>query len=227
MITWLAMLAGRAVSPDISLGQGHLEIIRQFKTLGVAVEVYLLDSGLPFSVAVCLALGDGRSWPAATVALGAGLGPRTAVQKSLSEQGHVGPYVSRLMQERSRPIPERPDEVRTLVDHALYYVPRERVEILDFLRAARNEPVACRDLAPTEEDSSLERLAELMAPTGLRVAFVDVTSPDTRLSPFRVVRALGEGFQSIDFGFALRRLANPRMKNFLHHGVNPHPHPLA
>jgi hypothetical protein len=33
--------------------------------------------------------------------------------------------------------------------------------------------------------------------------------------------------QPIDFGFKLRRLANPRLKAMLTAPINPYPHPLA
>jgi ribosomal protein S12 methylthiotransferase accessory factor len=60
----------------------------------------------------------------------------------------------------------------------------------------------------------------------MRVAVVDVTSPDLRGTPFRVVRALGPDFQQIHFGHRLARLDNPRLWAVARDGINADPHPL-
>lgn len=69
--------------------------------------------------------------------------------------------------------------------------------------------------------------AAILAAEGVRVAIVDVTSPDVASSPFRVARALGENLQPIHFGHRLAQLANPRLARRAADGFNPHPHPLA
>jgi ribosomal protein S12 methylthiotransferase accessory factor len=126
----------------------------------------------------------------------------------------------------SNRIPARPDEVRTLTDHALYYAPAERAQACEFLRRGDQIAIPLGDLAEPREISLDACLAGLKT-AGIRVAVKDLTSPDVAASPFRVARALGPDIQPIDFGFELRRLGNPRLQARLAGPLNPHPHPVA
>lgn len=228
MICWLAGRPGRRVLLDETLEPGAHEVVRQLRERGVEVELLLLDVGLSIPTVMCLGLGDGKRWPGVTVALGAHLSPRTAAHRAILEQGHVGPYLARLMRDGKHAIPVEAGEVHTLIDHALYYGPADRIRAFDFLRSYGGSPVQLREL-PEPTQVSLAACTERLHATGVRVAIADVTSPDVAGSPFRVVRALGAEMQPIDFGFDLRRLPSPRLLSMLAHdqGLNPHPHPLA
>jgi ribosomal protein S12 methylthiotransferase accessory factor len=224
MIAWLARRPGRRVLLDDSVDGGAREAARQLEDQGLVVEVYLLDAGVPVPVAACVAYGDGERWPGATVSLAAHLHPHRAIAGAVLEQGHLGAYVCRLVAEGQKPIPARPEDVMTLLDHALYYVPKRRASAFAFLGAAGD--VAARDL-PVPEDPGTGLLVRRLAAAGLRVAIVDVTSPDLAPTPIRVARALGAGFQQIHFGHALARIGNPRLLALAPHGINPDPHPMA
>ncbi len=225
-LTWLAQLPGRRLLPDDALDVGAREVLRQLELCGARVELYLLDATLGVPAVLCLALGDGVRWPGATVALSAHPNPRHAARKALLEQGHVGPFVRRLMRGGTQRVPETPDDVRSLIDHAMYYVPRERQAAFDFLRRGGGDPVPVGDLAVRDALTEGE-CAALFAREGVRVAIADVTSPDVAAGPFRVARALGEDVQPIHFGHALGQVANPRLARRLARGLHPHPHPLA
>jgi hypothetical protein len=112
------------------------------------------------------------------------------------------------------------------MDHALYYVPVERLNAFDFLRVGETDSVALSDLTEPD-DVSLGALVGRLEDARLRIAAVDVTSPDVARGPFRVARALGENVQPIDFGYRFRRLNNPRLRDLAISGINPFPHPLA
>lgn len=226
MITWLTQRPGQRIFPDDSLEPGLNEVIRQLDERGAKVELYFVNAGIPIPVVACLAFGDGESWPGVTVALASHLDPRAAVRKAILEQGHVGPYIRRLMLDKDQPRPDTADEVRTLTDHALYYVPPERNKAFDFLRSSNAEPVKCAQLEEAG-DISLSACVNKLNTAGIRVAIADVTSPDVAQGPFRVARALGVDVQPIDFGFKLRRLSNQRLAAMQHAGLNPEPHPLA
>lgn len=226
MLTWLGRRPGQKILPDGTLDLGTHEVMRQLTEWGVQVELYLLEAGISIPTVVCLGLGDGQHYPGVTVALAAHPSPRIAVRKAVLEQGQVGPYTRRLMLRAEHAIPRCPEEVRTLTDHALYYVPRERAELFDFLRNGGGDSVPLAALAEPE-DVSLRICKERLQEAGVRVAIADLTAPDVATGPFRVVRALGEDLQPIDFGFTVRRLANPRLDAMLSGEVNPYPHPLA
>ena len=226
MLTWLTQRPGRRLSIDGSLDPEDHEIVRQLRECGAVVELFLLDAGLGIPVVACVGLGDGRRWPGVTVGLGADLNPRTAVRKAIFELGQTGPYICRLMTTGKHRIPSTPDEVRGIMDHALYYTPASRARAIEFLRNGGAEPLALSELVEPLEKSLRAAVFPLNA-AGVRIAVVDVTAPDVAHSPFRVVRALATGLQPIDFGFTLRRSTNPRLKRMLACGLNPHPHPLA
>ncbi len=227
MLSWLCQLPGRALRFDDGGFEGAAaEVVRLLGERGVAVELYLLDVGLGIPTVASLGLGDGERWPAAAVALATHVDPQVAARKALLELAHVGPYIAGLMRSGQR-APASPDQVQSLDDHALYYAPVERLPLLDTLRVGGGEPLRLADL-PVAAAPTLAGCAERLAAAGVRVAIVDVTSPDVALSPFRVARALGTDVQPIHFGERLRRLANPRLAALLGpRGVNPQPHPLA
>jgi ribosomal protein S12 methylthiotransferase accessory factor len=190
------------------------------------VRLYVLNAGIPIPTVLCLVLGDGKDWPGATVALAAHLSPHIAARKAVLEQGMIGPSIRRQMLDRKCPIPRRPAEVHRPMDHALYYIPRERAAAFDFLRSGR-ESILLADLGERPR-ASLASCLERLAEGGLRVAVKDLTSPDVAAcSPFHVVRALSPFMQPIHFGFNLGRLANPRLKGMMRGRLNPDPHPLA
>ena len=120
MISWLARLPGRRIVLDDSIDPSTREVARQIAERGARLELYLLDVGLAVPTVLAVGFGDGRRWPGATVAMAAHLSPHAAIKKAVLEQGHVGPYLRRMMIEGKQSIPERPEDVHTLSDHAIY-----------------------------------------------------------------------------------------------------------
>ncbi|MFS8065794.1 MAG: TOMM precursor leader peptide-binding protein [Byssovorax sp.] len=224
MISWLARLPGRRIALDDSVDPGTREVARQLAERGARLELYLLDVGLAVPTVLAVGFGDGRRWPGATVAMAAHLSPHAAIRKAVLEQGHVGPYLRRLMIEGRQIVPERPEDVHTLSDHAVYYFPPSRAAAFAFLDAGEAAPAASLE---EPEDLSLRVLVQRIRAAGRRVAVVDVTSPDLVGTPFRVARALGPDFQQIHFGHVLGQLGNPRLLAMAPHGINPDPHPMA
>lgn len=222
MISWLTRRPGRRILLDDSVDPGTREVARQLAERGVRLELYLVDAGLAVPAVVSVGFGDGRRWPGATVAMAAHLSPRTAIRKAVLEQGHVGPYLRMMIEKKS--IPDRPEDVRSLDDHALYYFPPSRAAAFAFL--GQGGVTSAADLEEPG-DLSLRALVLRLRAAGLRVAVVDVTSPDLAGTPFRVARALGPDFQQIHFGHVLGRLGNPRLLAMAPGGINPDPHPMA
>jgi ribosomal protein S12 methylthiotransferase accessory factor len=236
MIAWLARRPGRRIHLDDSVDAGTREVARQLAAHGARLELYLVDAGLAVPAVVSVAFGDGHLWPGATVAAAAHLSPHRAIRKAVLEQAHVGPYLRGLMRQEGDRIPERPEDVRTLEDHARYYFPPSRAGAFAFLGAGGEAPAA--DLEepeqlsrsggePPHREASLQLLVERLRDADLRIAVVDLTSPDLVATPFRVVRALGPELQQIHFGHALGRLGNPRLSAMAPRGINPDPHPMA
>ena len=224
MLTWLGRLPARPLLIDHDLPPELLAVLRELETHGADIKFYLLNAGLPVSTVMSVALGDGSQWPGATVALGAHWDPSTALRKAILEQGHVGPYLRRLMLGTQLAVPETAEAVQTLIDHALYYFPVRRQGEFEFLEGSF-APLRISDLDQKAEPSVSE-LAQGFLAAGIRVAAADVTSPDVALSPFRVARVLGTYVQQIHFGYHLARLNSPRLRA-LTNEPNCAPHPLA
>ncbi|WP_437686367.1 TOMM precursor leader peptide-binding protein [Sorangium sp. So ce176] len=223
-ISWLARRPGRRILPDDSVDAEVREIARQLEGRGARIELYLLDAGVAIPTVMCVGYGDGKRWPGAVVSLAAHLSPHMAIRKAILEQGQIGTYVFRLMTGEALGIPERPEDVRSLEDHAVYYVPPSRAGAFAFL--GEGGTVTASQLEEPEH-ISLSALTRRMSAAGLRIAIVDVTSPDLAATPFRVVRAIGPDFQQIHFGHEVARLGNPRLRAMAPYGINPDPHPMA
>jgi ribosomal protein S12 methylthiotransferase accessory factor len=119
-------------------------------------------------------------------------------------------------------------DVVTGLDHALYYVPPARAQNLDPLRSGAEPPAKLADLdSRYRQEPTLAGCVACLGDAGIRVAAVDVTSPDVALAPIRVVRAFGTHIQPIHFGAANRRLASPRLIALLTGSPETEPHPIA
>jgi ribosomal protein S12 methylthiotransferase accessory factor len=223
ILSWLARLPARELDTRRSLDSGSMEVVRQLEEQGALVKLYLLDVGYAIPVVVCVSFGDGCRWPGATIALGCHLSPRVAAQRAILEQGQSSPHLRSLLESGKAHVPATPDAVASMMDHAFYYFPRERSRAFDFLRSGEANPLTLGEIDEPGE-ISLAECGRRLLDFGLRVALVDVTSPDLKDGPVRVVRALGPWFQPVDFGHKLQRLANPRLKVT---APNPDPHPLA
>ena len=85
-----------------------------------------------------------------------------------------------------------------------------------------------RNLMPGTPNIETRLFLRDMQTGALRIAVVDVTSPDVRSSPFRVARAIGLDMQPIEFGHHVRRLPSTRLAALLgKRAMNPDPHPVA
>ncbi|WP_437605669.1 TOMM precursor leader peptide-binding protein [Sorangium sp. So ce834] len=222
MLSWLARRPGVRVLLDDAVDLHAREVVRQLAVNGVKTALWLLDVGLSVPVVMCAGFGDGRLWPGAMVSLSAHLSPRLAIRKAIMEHAQGGNFIRRWMEEKT--IPERPEDVRTLEDHALYYVPPSRAGAFAFLDGGGEVPAA--ELAEPE-DTSLAALARRIGAAGMRVAIVDVTTADLLSTPFRVARAIGRGFLQIQFGHSMQCLGNQRLRAMASAGFNPDPHPMA
>ncbi len=156
-----------------------------------------------------------------TVSLATHTDPRRAASKAILEQAHVGPYLTSLLPKTR--VPASIHEVLTLEDHASYYFPPERQAAFAFLRNGK-KTVKLGEL-PDAGPPTLATCAARIAAIGSRVAYVDVTSPDVMLSPFRVARAVGLDLLPIHFGSRFRRLGNPRLKKLLGKKIDQPPSP--
>lgn len=227
MLFWLARIPALRLALD-GCDPITYQALREIERLGARTELYVIDAGTKHPTVVCLGLGDGRSWPGVTIGLAAHADLDTALQRAVLEHGHYGPYIRRVMHDGDHRRIFTSADVRTAVDHALYYIPPARIAALDSFRSGAETPVSVVDLrSKYRQDATLTACIERLGDAGIRAAAVDVTSPDVALAPLRVVRAFGTYMQPLHFGAGNQRLQNPRLTRLLSSGVETNPHPLA
>jgi ribosomal protein S12 methylthiotransferase accessory factor len=202
MAAWLTSTPGRPVE----IGDDPLlrRLLNGLAALGATIELYVLPTSACGTAALCLALGDGERYPGVTIGLGADLEPRAALLQAMLELAQTGPHLRRMMRSNALQVPGDPREVREMLDHASYYFPAERAAAFDRLRGG-GPPVALGDLAREAPPRSLASCAAALAAAGIRVALVDVTSPDVATGPFHVLRAVSPDLQPISYGHGLDR----------------------
>ncbi len=225
MLTWYGRLPGRELILEGSLEPGLQSILLQIERKGASVKFYLIEGGIRIPTVLCIARGDGRTWPGMTLGLGTHLSLRIAVRKAILELGQTGPHFCAVMESGEEPVPVRPQDVTTFRQHALYYFPAQRGHALDFLGGGE-VPLQMSSVAETD-DTSLSGLLRLLNEARIRIAIADVTTSDLRQTPFRVARALGTNIQQIHCGFGRERMNNPRLKALLRGPANSAIHPLC
>jgi ribosomal protein S12 methylthiotransferase accessory factor len=196
---WLTACPGQRVVVDSVFDPQLRQVLEGIEALGAKVELYVLPTAAYGTTALCLALGDGDQYPGVTMGLGADLDPAIAVRQAILELAQTGPHLRRLMRSQTFRVPADPSCVTEMLQHAVYYFPVERATAFDGLRNSE-APIALRELQGIPA-RSLEHCASGLQAASIRVALVDVTSPDVATGPFRVVRAVSPDLQAISYGF--------------------------
>ncbi|WP_036566795.1 TOMM precursor leader peptide-binding protein [Nocardia sp. BMG51109] len=220
--TWLHRRPARPVPRRHIADEDTVRAVTELERLGATVECYLLHGAIDrVPTILAIGFGDGRRWPGAHVGVAAHLEPRIALRKAVFELAHTGNHLRRRM--AASDIPElAAADVRTFLDHALYYVPARRAVAFDFLRDAAVAEVTRSELRARDGGLSLEDMAARLSRKGIRFALADLTAADLHAVPIRVVRALGVGLHPLHCGDGLDRHPEDCTES-----VNPEPHPLC
>jgi hypothetical protein len=80
-----------------------------------------------------------------------------------------------------------------MLDHAAFYFPVDRARAFDRIRSG-GESITLREVVAAQTGTP-----------ALRIALVDVTSPDVATGPFRVVRAVSPDLQPLTYGYGFDR----------------------
>ncbi len=211
LATWLTGRAARRIVPGSSLSPELRPVLDAIAGFGVQVELYLLDTAVCGTAVLALALGDGEEYPGLTIGIGADLDANAALRQAVLELGQTGPHLRRLMRTKTATAPAAPAAVREMLDHAAFYFPRDRAHAFDRIRNG-GATVPLGNLHARTLPRSLPNCAAALRSAGVRIALVDVTSPDVVTGPFRVVRAISSNLQPLSYGFGLDRPAVERIR---------------
>ncbi|MGW5051737.1 TOMM precursor leader peptide-binding protein [Actinokineospora sp. NPDC004072] len=210
LAAWLTGARGRFIQLDETLDADLADAVDALTDEGHTVEVHLLPTSTYGATAAALALGDGKRLPGVAVGLGCARDPREAVRQAILELAQAAPHLTALLRAKAHRVPERPEDVRTMLDHAAFYFRPDRVVAFDRLRCGGTTLLA--DLPETGAPASTTDLAGVLGASGIRVALVDVTSADVATGPFRVVRAVSSRLQPLTYGHGNDRVAVPRLR---------------
>ena len=231
-LTWLARRP--AMEIDLQSMRGPhaatvTEIHRTYARWGTTIRAFALQTNLPATVVMAIALDETGDGPAAIVGLGCELEPASALRKALFEICQMHEPLRRRCAEQGRTRLDHYTDVHTLEDHAAYFFRQDHRHELDFLLNASGR-IAITDFPDHSTETILDDLNLLQrafAALGYRAVYRDLTTPDLQAYPIRVVRALVTQLQPISFGHGLQRLAGKRLKECGAEALNPCPHPLA
>jgi ribosomal protein S12 methylthiotransferase accessory factor len=182
-----------------------------FAKSGIDLRVFLLPSDIAVPVAMAVTVDRSGRVPAAAVGLGCHLSGARAVERAVLELCQV--YASEAGRAHTGALtdPRRGyDQVRTLEDHGGFFSIPERLVEFDHVLSA--PPIAALpENASGDVSVDLAKVAAAVEAVGASVAFADLTTPDLRGVPVRVVRTFAAGLQPIHFGYGWERLGSPRL----------------
>lgn len=240
LIHWMNQMSAPEVEFSANCGLAH-SIRAHYLRFGVEVRVFNVSTELPAYVMMAVALDQTGEGPAALVGLGCHLDPAVALVKSLLEICQIRPgEVQRHLKDPPAGRLKRYEDVKTLSDHSAFHTLPERREEFGFLlkngRRQKLEELPNRSLGNTAAD--LDTCARALSPSGHRVLYAELTTPDIAEYGLYVVRVLATGLQPIHFGFGEERLGGQRLFTVPHRmghapgprtegDLNPCPHPLA
>jgi ribosomal protein S12 methylthiotransferase accessory factor len=219
MMTWLCRLPAHSIILD-RCDDGLNAILHGLKALNVDVEFDLLDVGIDIPTVLACGFGDGERWPGFCVGSAAHASASAALRAAALEMASTADGLRRTSAQGIEIEKMRSDR---FTDHALYYVTPERAGAAAFLRTGSTIKYSA---LPELSDLDAAQLGAKLAKLGIRVAIVDVTSPDIALSGLRVVRALTDGLLPIYCGHGYERGGSRRLKDRLA-AINPDPHPFC
>jgi ribosomal protein S12 methylthiotransferase accessory factor len=214
LATWMTGRPGRRIVLDDSLDSELRSVLNAVAGFGAQVELYLLDAAACGTAILALALGDGVEYPGSTIGIGADLDPAVAVRQAILELGQTGPHLRRLMRTGTAMAPSAHAEVREMIDHAAFYFPTDRARAFDRIRSG-GESITLHEVVAAQTGTP-----------ALRIALVDVTSPDVATGPFRVVRAVSPDLQPLTYGYGFDRPPVARIQRMGVASEAPPIHPI-
>jgi ribosomal protein S12 methylthiotransferase accessory factor len=197
-----------------------------FAPTGLRYDV--IDTSAFFGVPSTIGIVHGSPGELAALAVGAGCARSVddAWRTSLAEGFSILRWLRGILLEQPRVALERPDDVRTLEDHMLFYATPERAVRAGFLTASSEERRA-DDVPPAPGETPEEVVREIvrrLAERGVTAYAVDVTPPDVRELGLSVAHVIAPELCALDvFGGAPYRGGTRRYRAAFEAGIAPRP----
>ncbi len=132
-----------------------------------------------------------------------------------------------------RPRPATIADLKSTIDHALYYLDPKRFQHVSKICAGNDQLCVAHIEAGYEKPAKLAEIVKAAALEGFGPVAVDLTTQDVQAIGFHVVRVIVPGLQPLIFGQACMDVSDPR-RLAQWQGIwqlptarfNPHPHPF-
>lgn len=213
LIAWMNRLSVAEIDLEGLAGLPH-HIHSFYRGLGIDIRVFNATSDIPVPVMMGFAIDKTGEGPASVIGLGCDLNPAAALKKALLEvcQGRV----SETWRFRHRSKHQRVlkfEDVKKLEDHGAFFAEAENLPQLDFLleTSRRQQLDDIPNLSQHDAETNLATCTRLLEAAGIKVAYVDLTTPDIAPLGLRVVRSVATGLQPIHFGYKQERLGGRRI----------------
>lgn len=199
-----------------------------------------IDTSWFFGVPATIGIVHGAPGERAAFAVGAGcaLSVVDAWRTSLAEAFSVHRWLRGLVHEEPSRRLARPEDVRTLEDHMLFYASPDRAAEARFLQASgeRRDVDEIPSLPAGTPGQAVDEIVARLAARGVSAFAVDVTSPDVEELGLKVARVIAPELCALDvFGSAPYRGGERRYRAAFEAGLlqqpltyddlNPLPHP--
>jgi ribosomal protein S12 methylthiotransferase accessory factor len=205
------------------LGHADLAIIKHYASKSVEIGVYVLPAFSPAYTVMAVSKDKAGGLPKTAVGLGCSINPMKAIRKAIFELCQV--RHGELWRIKNTDIRIRLNsltDIRGATDHSGFYSCIDEPEAFRFLETAKTVSIHSLPYnADLAEGEFFQLCLTYLRNLGIRLFYVDVTTPDLWPFKVRVARVLATTLQPIYFGYGLERLCTDTMM------LNSFPHPLG
>jgi ribosomal protein S12 methylthiotransferase accessory factor len=213
VVAWMNRLPGRHI-PMTGVDSIASDIIRHYEAFGITVSLIDLTLDTPAHTVIAIATDKSGIGPAAAVGFGSSFDIALAVRRALFEVCQIRPGLTAGIRQRgSGLLTESPEDVRELTDHSRLFASLHMLDQLGFwLDDGKRRPSSSLlNTFSGDVATDLRRCVAALEERGVKVAYIDLTTPDIAPLGLSVVRVLATELQPIHFGYMSERLGGRRL----------------
>lgn len=239
MVAWMNRLA----VPQVDF-TSHPRLARLYQDNlrrdGLEYRLYRTTLDLPIASYLCLLVDNSRTPPMIAAGGAAGLDPVEAAAKAMTEAVQTREWAKFLGRNGARfDFADDFSDIRDFEDHVALYAYGDMAHAVEFLTDPDREMVRDEWDSEASEHTAddLNRVLEIAHGAGLRVAALDLTTPDVAMTGLSVTRAVMPDLQPLDADYMHRFLGGKRLYEVpvmlglrdapaAFDQLNPYPHPF-
>lgn len=227
MLTWLERKSPLKIDLSSVKSKELKKFLKNIYLENLKAEVLLSTYDIPIPSVIGIIYSPKNTIPYVTFGLSANVGVERSILKSLEEALMVRNTLDYLQKKKKLLYPQKPFQVKTLLDHALYYAQPKTKRNWKFLLdgdlitvQSIEEKLKCSNL----EEGTLEKLINLFKRLGYEVLVAELTTDLAKSMRSKCVRVIIPGLQTMEIDHNIRFLdvrIGPR------NIINNLPHPFV